>query len=56
MADFKCTECGASFPSQEALRSHTKMKVTEESPHFSKMSAKGQTDLTYPGTEHERER
>jgi len=50
MADFKCAQCGASFPSEEALKSHTKMKVTEESAHFAKMSAHGAADLKFPGT------
>lgn len=49
MAEFKCSQCGASFPSAEALKSHAKMKVSEESPHFAKMSAHGQADLKYPG-------
>ena len=48
MAEFKCTQCGASFPSQEALLSHTKMKVSEESPHFAKMTSKN-IDLKLPG-------
>jgi len=50
MAEFKCSSCGASFPSEEALRSHSKMKVTEESSHFAKMNAKGQGTLVFPGT------
>ena len=50
MAEFKCGSCGASFPSAEALRSHAKMKVTEESPHYAKMAAKGQGTLIFPGT------
>ena len=50
MADYKCSSCGASFPSEEALRSHAKMKVTEESAHFAKMNAKGQGTLVFPGT------
>ena len=49
MADFKCAQCGASFPSEEALKSHAKMKVSEESPHFAKMVNKGLADLVYPG-------
>ncbi len=49
MADFKCSQCGATFPSEEALKSHAKMKVTEESPHFAKMSAHGQVDVKFPG-------
>ena len=39
MADFTCEACGASFPSEEALRSHAKMKVNDESIHYRKMSA-----------------
>lgn len=46
MADFKCVQCGANFPSEEALRSHAKLKITEESPHFAKMMADG--DLLMP--------
>ena len=38
MAEFKCSSCGASFPSEEALRSHAKM------------NAKGQGTLVFPGT------
>ena len=48
MADFKCIACGASFPSEGALRSHAKMKVTEESLHYRTMSAHGQTVPIFP--------
>lgn len=54
MADYKCSQCGASFPSEEALLSHAKMKVTEESPHFAKMSSQVK-ELKF-GTESERPR
>jgi len=53
MADYKCEACGASFPSEEALRSHAKMKVSEESVHYRKMLAHGVTDPIYP-TEQEK--
>jgi len=48
MADFKCIQCGASFPSEEALRSHAKLKIAEESPHFAKMVS--DNDLVFPKT------
>ena len=49
MVDVKCSACGASFPGNEALQSHAKMKVTEESPHYAKLAAKGQGTLVFPG-------
>jgi hypothetical protein len=49
MTEYKCSACGTSFPSQEALKSHATMKVTEESPHFAKLNAKGQGTLMFPG-------
>ena len=49
MAEFKCDSCGANFPSEEGLRSHYRMKITEESTHFAKMNAKGQGTLIFPG-------
>jgi len=49
MAEFKCAQCGASFPSEEALKSHAKLKVSEESAHFAKMAAHGSADLKFPG-------
>jgi len=51
MGNFKCIACGAIFPSEEALKSHAKMKVTEESPHYTKMLAHGQIDPIYAGTQ-----
>jgi len=51
MADFKCAQCGASFPTKEALKSHAQNKVTEESPHFAKMTAHGQIDPIFPATQ-----
>jgi len=53
VGEFKCVACGASFPSEEALRSHAKMKVNEESVHYRKMSAHGIVDPIYP-TEQEK--
>jgi hypothetical protein len=47
MGDFNCEACGASFPSEEALRSHAKKKMTEESLHYRTMSAHGQTEPIY---------
>jgi len=55
MADFKCEACGASFPSEEALKSHAKMKVTQESQHFAKMNA-GRLDLNFSAGESEKPR
>ena len=49
MSEFKCSSCGASFPSEKALRSHAKMKVTEESAHFAMMNEKGPQGM-FPGT------
>ena len=43
MADYKCMTCGASFTSEDALKSHAKMKMIEESPHFAKMSLMSDT-------------
>ena len=54
MVEYKCSQCGASFPSQEALQSHAKMKVSEESKHFAKMSHNG-LDIKWP-TEQEKPR
>jgi len=51
MADFKCSQCGATFPSEEALKSQAKMRVTEESTHYTKMLAHGQIDPIYAGTQ-----
>lgn len=48
MTDYKCGACGASFPSEEALRSHAKMKFADESIHYRKMSAHGQIEPIYP--------
>jgi DNA-directed RNA polymerase subunit RPC12/RpoP len=48
MTDYKCSACGAIFPNEEALLSHAKMKVAEESIHYRKMSAHGQTVPIYP--------
>jgi len=45
MADYKCSACGASFPSEDALKSHAKTKMTEESPHFAKMSTIGELPM-----------
>jgi len=53
MGDFKCVACGASFPSEEALRSHAKTKINEESLHYRKMSTRGIVDPIYP-TEQEK--
>jgi len=50
LAEFKCSTCGASFPSEDGLHAHFKAKVTEESFHFAKMNAKGQGTLIFPGT------
>jgi len=55
MADYKCNACGASFPSEDALKSHAKMKMTEESPHYAKMSAMSEMPM-YPGPTNEKPR
>jgi len=49
MANLKCEQCGVTFPSEEALRSHVTKKVSEESPHFAKMLADRQIDIVLPG-------
>jgi len=51
MTDYKCAACGANFPSQKELRSHAIMKVTEESRHYSTMSAHGQIEPILPDQE-----
>jgi len=51
MTDYKCSACGVHFPSEEALRSHARMKVSDESVHYRKMSAHGQIDPIYVGTQ-----
>jgi len=51
MAEFKCGACGASFPSEEALKSHARKIISEESVHYRKMSAHGQGDPVYPGVQ-----
>jgi len=48
MTDYKCKACGTSFPSEEALRSHATLKVTEESSHFAKMGGHGAA-IRWPG-------
>ena len=48
MGEFKCSACGVSFPTNEALQSHARMKITEESIHYRMMSAHGQTVPIYP--------
>jgi len=45
MTGCKCAAFGANFPSQREMRSRAIMKVTEESHHYSKKSAR--TDRTY---------
>jgi len=51
MVEFKCGACGASFPNEEALRSHARKIVSDESIHYRKMSAHGQSDPIYIGTQ-----
>jgi len=51
MVEFKCDACGATFPNENALRSHVKMKVSDESVHFRKMSAYNQTVPISPDQE-----
>ena len=55
MADSRCEACGASFPNEEALRSHVNMKVRDESIHYRKMSAHNQSVPIFP-TEQEKPR
>jgi len=49
--EFSCAACGMNFPSREALRSHAKKKVAEESRHYRDMLAHNQTEPIYPDTQ-----
>ena len=48
MVDYECKACGASFPTDEALRLHARTKMNEESLHYRLMSAHGETVPIYP--------
>ena len=51
MTDYKCSMCGASFPSNESLQSHAKAKISDESVHYREMLAHNQIEPIFPDTQ-----
>jgi len=49
--DNDCAACGVKFSNRDALESHARNKVAEESKHYRDMLAHGQADPIFPGTQ-----